>query len=138
MQLAGGRVPLGMGGVAAGEGAGEVGRADRVELVGQPVGPGAGLDEGQCAPGVAVTLVLAAKSMLAWTAGVLTGEPAAVAMQIWAAVHGAVSLEVDAPPEDPAGAGGTYWNLIRTVLVGLGAPPERLAAAARLAGVPLP
>ena len=71
-------------------------------------------------------------------AGVLTGEPAAVAMQIWAAVHGAVSLEVDAPPEDPAGAGGTYWNLIRTVLVGLGAPPERLAAAGRLAGVPLP
>ena len=47
VELAGQRVPLGVRRVAALESAAEVARADRLELVGQLVGPCAGLDDGE-------------------------------------------------------------------------------------------
>ena len=53
VQLAGLRVALGVGGVAAGQRAVEVARPDRVELVGELVRAGAGLDDGEGAAGVA-------------------------------------------------------------------------------------
>ena len=52
MQLAGVRVLVGVGGVAAAQGAAEVAGADGVELVGQLVRRGAGLDQGEGAAGV--------------------------------------------------------------------------------------
>lgn len=70
-------------------------------------------------------------------AGALVGDPREVALQISAAAHGAVALELNRAPEDLGGGGRTYWALMRTLLLGLGASPERLAAAARLAGVTL-
>ena len=53
MQLAGERVALGMGGVAARKGAVEVAGPDGVELVGELIGPAAALDDGEGAAGVA-------------------------------------------------------------------------------------
>lgn len=64
--------------------------------------------------------------------GLLGGNPQQAAWQIWAAVHGAVSLELaacrdgTAPGDDPE---EDYARLGRTVLIGLGAPSARVDAA---------
>lgn len=56
--------------------------------------------------------------------GLLAGEPAAVALQIWAAVHGAVSLELTAGADVPLFAGGAVYDaLVATVVAGLSAAP---------------
>ena len=53
MELTGGGIALGVGGVPARQGAVEVARADGVELVGELVGAEPALDDGERPPGVA-------------------------------------------------------------------------------------
>ena len=76
-------------------------------------------------------------------AGALSCPPVAGAWQIWAGVHGAMSLELmDSTPPEPLGtrapagvapdAGARLIGLTRTVLIGLGADPaavDRVIAA---------
>lgn len=60
--------------------------------------------------------------------GVLAGDPGALALQFWAAAHGAVSLELaihhDAPLFD---GGAVHEGLMSTLLKGMAAPPRRPA-----------
>jgi len=53
VQLVGDRIPLGMGGISARKGAAQVTGSEGVELVGEFVGTGAGLDHGQGPTGMA-------------------------------------------------------------------------------------
>jgi AcrR family transcriptional regulator len=76
--------------------------------------------------------LLAASVGRAVADGLLAGDPHQVAWQIWAAVHGAVSLELAACRDSAApgdDAEDDYARLGRTVLIGLGAPPARVDAA---------
>lgn len=57
-------------------------------------------------------------------AGLLAGEPEAVARQIWAAVHGFVLLELSAVLPDPHAA-RAYEALLATLMRGLGAVPPQ-------------
>jgi AcrR family transcriptional regulator len=58
-------------------------------------------------------------------AGVLSCEPRSGAWQIWASVHGAMSLELlqNEPPGSDGLAVEAYRGLARTILIGLGADP---------------
>ncbi|MGH9029352.1 MAG: TetR/AcrR family transcriptional regulator, partial [Acidimicrobiales bacterium] len=65
-------------------------------------------------------------------AGILRCDPRAGAWQIWACVHGAMSLELaQMSTEDHVAGEEAYRSVGRTVLVGLGADPARLDVAVR-------
>lgn len=68
--------------------------------------------------------------------GTLGGDPRNGAWQIWAAVHGVMSLELAhaLPPGKAWSARDAYRGMVRTVLLGLGADPKRLDEALRTAG----
>lgn len=71
-------------------------------------------------------------------AGELSCDPEEGAQQIWAALHGLVSLELSARSHGGGGPFdvGVYSLLTATVLRGLGAEPERVRAAQAGAGGP--
>jgi AcrR family transcriptional regulator len=68
--------------------------------------------------------------------GALACDPPSAAHQIWAAVHGAMSLELVRlagwEPEQP----GVYAALLRTLLIGLGADPEAVDTLSRTSPIP--
>ena len=70
-------------------------------------------------------------------AGALTCDPLEGAWQIWAGVHGAMTLELlnNRPPTElESGLEDRFVSLTRTILAGLGAAPGRLDAAVRAQG----
>lgn len=62
-------------------------------------------------------------------AGDLDVEPQLGARQVWASVHGAVTLTLAGDLTDPNGWKTTYRAMGTTILIGLGADPERVRTA---------
>jgi AcrR family transcriptional regulator len=71
--------------------------------------------------------------------GHLVGDPGGLALQMWAAVHGAVSLELAMLPDSPMFAdGAVYDGLVASLLAGMAVPPGRQpGAAGERAGDPM-